>query len=73
MFNSPALDVAIGLVFLYIVLALVCSTLNEAISTAVGLRARFLQVGLLNLLSGSATTTKAGVDTAKRLYGHPLV
>ncbi len=73
MFNSPALDVAIGLVFLYIVLALVCSTVNEAISTAVGLRARFLQVGLLNLLSGSATTTKAGVETAKRFYGHPLV
>jgi hypothetical protein len=73
MFDLPALDVAIGLVFLYIVLALVCSTVNETISTAVGLRARFLQVGLLNLLSGSATTTKAGVETAKAFYGHPLV
>ncbi len=73
MFDFPALDVAIGLVFLYVVLALVCSTVNEAISTAVGLRARFLQVGLLNLLSGSATTTKAGVETAKAFYGHPLV
>jgi hypothetical protein len=73
MFDLPALDVAIGLIFVYIVLALVCSTVNEAISTAVGLRARFLQVGLLNLLSGSATTTKAGIETAKAFYGHPLV
>lgn len=73
MFDFPALDVAIGLIFLYIVLALVCSTLNEAISTAVGLRARFLQVGLLNLLSGSAATTEAGIETAKAFYGHPLV
>jgi hypothetical protein len=72
-FDFPALDVAIGLIFLYIVLALVCSTLNEAISTAVGLRARFLQVGLLNLLSGSAATTDAGIETAKAFYGHPLV
>jgi hypothetical protein len=67
------LDVAIGLVFLYIVLALVCSTINEAIATVVGLRARFLQWGLLNLLSASGTPTAAGVETAKEFYGHPLV
>ena len=73
MFDMPALDVAIGLVFLYIVLALICSTVNELISTAVGLRARFLQVGLLNLLSGSATTTDAGIETARAFYRHPLV
>ena len=32
--DMPALDVAIGLVFLYLVLALVCSTINETVSTA---------------------------------------
>ncbi len=68
MFDSPAFDVAIGLVFLYIVLALVCSTVNEAIATAVGLRARYLETGLLNLLSGSASETSAGIATAERLY-----
>jgi hypothetical protein len=73
MFDFPALDVAIGLVFVYIVLALVCSTINESISTAVGLRARYLQVGLLNLLSGSATATDAGKETVKDFYRHPLV
>jgi len=72
-FDYPAVDVAIGLVFLYVVLALVCSTVNEAIATAVGLRARFLQVGILNLLSGSATTTRAGIATARQFYAHPLV
>jgi ABC-type Mn2+/Zn2+ transport system permease subunit len=55
MFDSPAFDVAIGLVFLYVVLALVCSTVNEAIATAVGLRARYLETGLLNLLSGAVS------------------
>lgn len=73
MFDFPALDVAIGLVFLYVVVALVCTTVNEAISTAVGLRARFLQLGLLNLLSGSVKTTAAGIQTARRFYGHALV
>jgi len=72
-FDFPALDVAIGLVFVYIVLALVCSTINESISTAVGLRARFLQAGLVNLLSGSTETTDAGKATVKEFYNHPLV
>ena len=71
--DLPALDVAIGLLFLYMVLALVCSTLNESISTAIGLRARFLQLGVLNLLSASSATTKAGIETTKSFYGHPLV
>lgn len=73
MLDSPALEVAVGLVFLYTVLALFCSTLNEAISTVTGLRSRFLQLGLLNLLSGSTSTTEAGLATARRFYGHPLV
>jgi hypothetical protein len=71
--DLPALDVAIGLVFLYVVLALVCTTINESISTTIGLRARFLQLGILNLLSASSATTKAGIETTKRFYGHPLV
>jgi hypothetical protein len=71
--DLPALDVAIGLVFLYVVLALVCTTINESLSTAIGLRARFLQLGILNLLSASSATTTAGIETTKRFYGHPLV
>jgi hypothetical protein len=73
MFDFPTLELAIGLVFLYVVVALVCSTVNEAISTAVGLRARFLQLGILNVLSGSTATTDAGIQTARRFYSHPLV
>ena len=71
--DLPALDVVIGLTFVYTVLALVCSTVNEAISTGVGLRARYLQKGLLNLLSGSSTTTDAGKATITAVYHHPLV
>jgi hypothetical protein len=73
MFDHAAFDVAIGLVFLYIALALVCSTVNEALATAVGLRARFLETALLNLLSGSVSATPAGVATTEKLYVHPLV
>ena len=73
MFDIPALDVAIGLLFLYFVLALVCSTVNEGISTALGMRARFLQLGLLNLLSADSNVTKEGQLALRKLYGHPLI
>lgn len=71
--DLPALDVAVGLVFLYLVLALVCSTVNESISTYLGLRARLLNTGILNLLSAAPAKTDAGVETAKNVYNHPLV
>ena len=67
---GPALDVAIGIIFLYFVLALVASSINEGISTVVGLRARFLQVGLVNLLSGK---NGDGVATLKELLNSPLL
>jgi hypothetical protein len=73
MFDFPALDVAIGLLFLYLLLALVCSTANEAIMTGLGMRARFLQLGLLNLLSATPNPTKEGKAALKKLYDHPLV
>src|ERR1043165_4286595 len=73
MANYPALDVAIGLVFVYIVLALLCSTVNESIATVIGLRARYLQLGLLNLFSGSSVVTKEGKQLVDQFYHHPLV
>jgi hypothetical protein len=71
--DFPALDVAIGLIFLYIILALVCSTINEALSTFVGLRARFLQLGLMNLLSAAKNPTAEGKATTLAVYSHPLI
>jgi hypothetical protein len=73
MFDFPALDVAIGLIFLYLTLSLVCTSANEAIATAVGLRARFLQLGILNLLSAAPRTTDAGIAIARAFYANPLI
>jgi hypothetical protein len=75
MFGSPALEIVIGLVFLYFTLALICSTVNEVITTAVGLRAQFLQKGLMNLLSGGLDDEErsAAAKTLTELYRHPLM
>jgi hypothetical protein len=58
------LDVAIGMVMIYSLLSLLCSTINEGISSFFALRAATLQKGLENLL---------GSDLAKQVYDHHLV
>ncbi len=58
------LDVAIGLVMIYTLLSLICSTINEGISSFFALRANTLKGALDNLL---------GSELAKQVYCHHLV
>jgi hypothetical protein len=69
--DFAGLQVALGLIFLYLVLALVCSALNEAIAGARGWRAHFLRVGIANLLDPDDPVQ--GQLHAQTLYAHPLV
>ncbi|HZB85452.1 MAG TPA: hypothetical protein VE289_02700 [Gaiellaceae bacterium] len=71
MFDFAALDVAIGLIFVYLVLSLVCSALNETISNVFSWRAKFLREGIANLLDPDNHAN--GEKLVKELYGHPLV
>ena len=71
MLDFAAVQVALGLIFVYLVLALVCSALNEAISTAWRWRARFLREGIANMLDPDDPAK--GAEYAKELYAHPVV
>ena len=64
MLDSPIVDVALGLIFLYTVLSLFASVVKEWISTFLGLRAKNLEKGIRTLI---------GTDYAKKVYEHPLV
>jgi len=69
MFNSSILDVAIGLVFVYLLLGLICTTVNEWISQRFKLRASTLKQGIQALLH-------APEDSAvviEEFYSHPLI
>jgi hypothetical protein len=67
-----ALDVVIGLVFVYFVLSLACSALNETMAAAFGWRAKTLEMGIRNLLV-DPDDRQQGEDVVRRLYRHPLV
>ena len=67
MFGSGILDVAIGILFLYLLLSLVCSSITEGIARIFALRSSNLKEGIRNLLND-----RDG-KTVSSLYDHPLV
>lgn len=69
MFNSTALEVVIGLVFLYWLVSVMCSTLNEMVSWIFSLRAKTLEEGLRSLLGDGPEAE----ELRKALYEHPLI
>lgn len=68
MFNSAILDVALGLVFIYTLLSLVCSSLKEGVSRRRGMRARCLEAGIRRLLANDGST-----EIVDRFWRHPLI
>ncbi|WP_343696861.1 hypothetical protein [Flavobacterium sp.] len=47
MINSPVLDTAIGLIFIFLIYSLLATSINEAIATLFSLRARTLKRGII--------------------------
>jgi len=56
MFGSEILEVAIGLAFVYLLLSLVCSVMNEWIAGVFSMRAKNLEVGIQSLFSDGTLT-----------------
>ncbi|HEX8456545.1 MAG TPA: glycoside hydrolase domain-containing protein [Pyrinomonadaceae bacterium] len=74
MFGSDILDVAIGLVFVYLMLSLICSVLNEWIAALFSMRSNNLEDGIRNLLKDSADDAgPEAVPIADRVYSHALI
>jgi hypothetical protein len=65
MFGSTILEVAIGVLFVYLLLSLLCSALGELIESFVRFRSRDLKKGIKNLLHRQ--------DLVKDFFNHPLI
>jgi hypothetical protein len=68
MLGSTVLEVAIGLTFCYATLALIVSTVQEALASALGLRAQTLLDGIKSMLNDPKFT-----GLARALYSHALI
>jgi hypothetical protein len=62
--NLIILDVGLGLVFTYALLALICSSLNESIATFINLRGKMLKDAIGGLVSGIGS---------EAFYNHALI
>lgn len=68
MFGSAILDVAIGLVSIFLFLSLIGTAINEWISGILGMRAKNLEDGIRNLLNDPE-----GNGLTRTFYNHPLI
>jgi hypothetical protein len=65
MASFPYLDIAIGMSFIFLLMALVCSTLNESIAGVINSRGKTLEKGIVSMLHDPALKAK--------FYDHPLI
>jgi hypothetical protein len=82
-FGTQLLDVAIGLMFTYVVVSLIASAMVEALETLLRTRAKYLWQGLGELLNDPATRVPLMSDGIKdrkspslsvaTLYQHPII
>ena len=68
MFGSRILEVAIGVVFVFLLVSILCSAIREVIEAWRKSRAAYLEHGIRELLHDTG-----GVGLARALYQHPLV
>lgn len=68
MFGSTILEVAIGLVLVYLLLSLICSALQESLEGWLKVRATHLEKGLRVLLNDPE-----GTQLLQSLYNHPVI
>jgi cell division septation protein DedD len=64
-FGSTLLEVAIGIVFVYLLLSLLCSALSELLEAFIKYRSRDLEKGIRNLLDNPGL--------AESFFNHPLI
>jgi hypothetical protein len=79
-FNSAVLDVAIGLVFVYLLLAIMCTAVNEWILAALKVRSKLLEKGIKQLLDNQPAAASANPSGGAAVqsfvdafYAHPVI
>ena len=68
MFGSQILEVAIGVIFVFILTSIMCTAIREGIGAWLKTRAAFLEYGIRELLHD-----KEALGLAKHFYNHPLI
>ena len=68
MFGSAILEVAIGMIFVYLLVSVICSTVREVIEGWLKTRAAYLEYGIRELLHD-----RNAEGIVRSFYNHPLI
>jgi hypothetical protein len=68
MFGSEILEVAIGVMFVFLLVSLICTAIREGMESFLKTRAAFLEHGIREMLHD-----RAAVGIARMFYTHPLI
>lgn len=71
LFGSSVLDLAIGLAFIYLLLAIICTAINEWVAGCLKTRGKLLARGIAGLLDGQPVPGATNLLNA--FYDHPLI
>jgi hypothetical protein len=64
MLNNPALDIALGLVFIYAIYSLLTTTLTELIASFINQRGKTLKNGISRMLDGDEKTSSGNLTSS---------
>ena len=70
MFNAPIVEIAVGISFMYLVVSLFCTAIQEWVAQLFNMRARHLDAAIRVLLTGNQSSHD---PDAAAVLGHPLV
>lgn len=68
MFGSDIIEVAIGVVFVFLITSIVCASIREGLESILKTRAAYLEAGIRELLGD-----RGGSGLAGQLYSHPII
>ena len=70
MFNNVALNVFIGLVFIFLLYSLLATIVQEIIATKLAFRAKVLEKAIIRMLEDGKSTSGTSIQERLRAFGH---
>src|SRR5262245_28499048 len=74
LFNSTVLEVVVGIIFIYLLLSILCTSANEWVAAMTKRRGEMLRKGIQQLLGGQPLKEGGkSNEFLKAFYDHPLI
>lgn len=67
------IEIVIGLIFIYLLVSILVTVINEIVSTNLQMRSRFLKKAVVQMLQDEVLKKETGKDLPKAFYEHPVI